>query len=92
MTPDATTTELPSTLPQLLAHLVATRLASIRCPTIVAVGAADTLVPPANAAAIASRIPGAELEILADTGHALFAEDRDLVRRLVARIEAKLPS
>lgn len=68
-------------------HLVAGRLRHIQCPAVVAVGSHDTLVPPENARVLARRIPRAELEIVDDTGHAIFADDRDLVGRLVARLE-----
>ena len=48
------------------------------------------LIPKRNAEALARGLPWAELELLPDTGHALFAEDRDLVRRLVARVEVSI--
>ncbi len=68
-------------------HRAAARHDRIRCPTVVVTGDSDSLVPRANSELIARRIPGAELEIVPDTGHAVFAEDRDLVRRMVARVE-----
>ncbi len=68
-------------------HMSFPRLAGIRCPTVVVTGDSDALVPRRNAEILAQRIPGAELEVVADTGHAVFAEDRDLVRRMVARVE-----
>lgn len=73
-------------------HFVASRLDRIDCPTLVVAGADDRLVPRENAEALARRLPRAELEILGDTGHAVFAEDRDLVRRLVLRLEESLAS
>ncbi len=45
-------------------------LAAIRAPTLVVSGARDQVVPPANSAALAGRIPGAELALLA-AGHDL---------------------
>lgn len=73
-------------------HYVAPKLSSIRCPTIVVAGDSDTLIPKRNAESLARRIPGAELEVLHDTGHALFAEDRDLILRLVRRLEKRVAS
>jgi pimeloyl-ACP methyl ester carboxylesterase len=73
-------------------HFVAPRLGRIDCPALVVAGAEDALVPRRSAEVLARRIPRAELELLPDTGHALFAEDRDLVRRLVARLERSLAS
>lgn len=71
-------------------HISGHRLAQVACPTIVVAGAEDTLIPVANARAIASRIPGAELEVIHDAGHAVFADDRDLVRRMVERVEDRV--
>jgi 3-oxoadipate enol-lactonase len=67
-------------------HYVARRLGDIRCPVVVVAGAEDSLVPLGNAKVLARRIPGAVLEVVADAGHALFAEDRDLVGRMVTRL------
>ena len=39
---------------------------------------------------LAREIPNAELEVVADTGHAVFADDRDLVRRMVVRLEKSI--
>jgi len=71
-------------------HLSGHRLARVTCPTIVVAGAEDTVIPLRNAQAIAKRIPGAELEIIDDAGHAVFADDRDLVRRMVERVELRI--
>jgi len=71
-------------------HLVTPRLREIRCPAVVVAGADDVLVPLRNAEVLAREIPRAELEVLADTGHAVFAEDRDLVRRMVVRLEKSI--
>lgn len=71
-------------------HFVAPRLSRIDCPVLVCAGADDALIPKRNAEALVRRLPWAELELLPDTGHALFAEDRDLVRRLVERVEASI--
>ena len=71
-------------------HFVAPRLSRIECPVIVVTGADDALVPKQNSEALARRLPRAELEVLPNTGHAVFAEDRDLVHRMVVRIEQAL--
>lgn len=71
-------------------HLVARRLSAIRCPTVVVTGEHDVLVPLSNAKILAEGIPGAELEVVPDAGHAVFADDRDLVRRMVNRLEQRI--
>ena len=71
-------------------HFVVPRLSRIECPVLVCAGADDALIPKRNAEALVRRLPWAELELLPDTGHALFAEDRDLVRRLVERLEGSI--
>lgn len=71
-------------------HFVAPRLSRIACPALVVAGTEDMLIPRRNAEVLARGIPRAELELLPDTGHAIFADDRDLVRRLVVRLEQRL--
>jgi pimeloyl-ACP methyl ester carboxylesterase len=71
-------------------HLVAPRLGRIRCPAVVVAGSHDSLIPLRNARVLARRIPRAELEIIEDAGHAVFIEDRDLVRRMVVRLERSI--
>jgi pimeloyl-ACP methyl ester carboxylesterase len=71
-------------------HFTAMGLARIECPVIVAAGTEDILVPTKNAQTLAKRIRNAELELVAGAGHALIAEDRDLVKRLVARLEQRI--
>ena len=39
------------------------------CPTLVVTGSDDVVVPPANAASIAEKVPGAELLTWPDAGH-----------------------
>ncbi len=50
-------------------------LAAIRAPTLVLHGRSDRLVPPAVAESLAAAIPGAELRLVAGTGH-LLPQDR----------------
>ena len=71
-------------------HLVTRRLRDIRCPAIVVAGAHDALIPLRNAEVLARKIPNAELEVMADSGHAVFADDRELVRRMVVRLEKSI--
>lgn len=55
-------------------HDVWDRLARITCPTLVTAGLHDGIAPPANGAAIAARIPGAELRTY-EGGHLFFLQD-----------------
>ncbi|HEX3566685.1 MAG TPA: alpha/beta hydrolase [Acidimicrobiales bacterium] len=55
-------------------HDVFDRLPRITCPTLVASGRFDGIAPPANGAAIASRISNAELRIY-EGGHIFFVQD-----------------
>ena len=50
------------------------RLGMITTPTLVITGADDIIVPPANSLLLATRIYGAYLEILTNTGHGFFWE------------------
>jgi len=71
-------------------HLVTRRLSKVTCPAIVVAGAHDQLIPAKNAEVLARSLRRAELEVIADAGHAVYAEDRDLVRRMVQRLEASV--
>ena len=44
-------------------------LEEIQCPTLVVVGAEDTLTPPTDSEALAKAIPGARLEVIPAAGH-----------------------
>lgn len=59
-----------------LGHDARDRLADIRCPALVVAGDGDRVIPPSYSEAVASRIPGARLEVLTGpgAGHALFLE------------------
>jgi pimeloyl-ACP methyl ester carboxylesterase len=62
---------------QLLArsrHDVLDRLENISCPTLVASGRYDAISPPQNGAAIAERVPNAELRVY-EGGHIFFTQD-----------------
>lgn len=63
---------------------VETLLPRIDCPTLVAVGAEDEWSPPHQHRAIAARIPGAQLKIIAGAGHMLPAEAPDALNKAIA--------
>ena len=69
-------------------HDVWDRLGVINCPTLVACGRFDPIAPLSNSAAIASRIPGAELRTY-DGGHAFFVQDRMALPELRAFLAAE---
>jgi 3-oxoadipate enol-lactonase len=50
------------------------RLVKITCPTFIAAGKYDAIAPPANAEAIAERVPHAELHLY-EGGHIFFLQD-----------------
>ncbi len=53
------------------------QLPAIACPTLVMHGSEDAVMPLANAQRLASRIPGAILEVLDGAGHLFFHEQPD---------------
>ncbi len=55
------------------------RLHEIHCPTLVLVGDRDPSTPPAFSAALAGRIPGAEMRVLPDASHMVFLEQPALL-------------
>jgi pimeloyl-ACP methyl ester carboxylesterase len=59
------------------------RLPSIAAPTLVLHGTEDGVVDPANAAVLASRIPGAELVMLEGAGHRYQSERAERADRIV---------
>jgi 3-oxoadipate enol-lactonase len=72
----------PATYPGLAKQLEARRhhdtwerLPALTMPTLVAAGRHDGIAPLANAEALASRIPGAELRVF-EGGHVFFLDDR----------------
>jgi pimeloyl-ACP methyl ester carboxylesterase len=56
------------------AHDTLDRLGRIQCPTLITVGADDLVTGPRFAQVLRDRIPGAELVIFANAGHAHFLE------------------
>lgn len=58
-------------------------LARNRVPVLLATGGADLFMPPAVLRAFGPRIAAAEIEIVPDVGHAIFAEAPEAFNRLV---------
>jgi pimeloyl-ACP methyl ester carboxylesterase len=58
-------------------------LPRIQAPTLVATGAHDELVKPRNSEILASRIPNARREMLADLGHRAIWEAPEEIAHLV---------
>jgi 3-oxoadipate enol-lactonase len=55
-------------------HDTVARLGNVQAPTLVLHGAQDAMAPLANARLLAARIPGAELRVVPDAGHAFLLE------------------
>ena len=73
-------------------HDTLDRLATIRQPVLVTVGADDILVPPAFSREIHARLPHAELVVLPDAGHLHFIEQAETFNRVVLEFLAKHPA
>lgn len=71
---------------------VASELAAITAPTLVAVGEHDVATPPDRSRAMARGIAGARLEVIANSGHSSAVEQPDavtsLVRDFLAEVDA----
>jgi 3-oxoadipate enol-lactonase len=57
-----------------LAHDAAARLHAISAPTLVLTGDDDRIIPAHSSRLLAERIPGAQLRVIAGTGHLFFLE------------------
>lgn len=66
-------------------------LPAIACPTLVIAGALDVGAPVAMSQAIAERIPGARLEVLAEASHLSVAEQPQQFAALLERFLSALP-
>ena len=64
-------------------HDVRDDLGHVDLPTMVVVGDADLLTPPAHARAVAECVPGAQLRVLPGVGHQVMQEDPDALARLI---------
>jgi pimeloyl-ACP methyl ester carboxylesterase len=82
----ATAQPLPAWQAQAAAGMTfdaADRIGAIEAPTLVLHGTDDFVVDPANAELLASRIPGALLELFPGTGHLFFWEEPERFVRAV---------
>ena len=70
-------------------HDVRSDLAHVDVPTVVLVGEADLLTPPAHARLVRDCVPGAELVLLPGIGHQVMQEAPDDVDRIVRGLLAR---
>jgi pimeloyl-ACP methyl ester carboxylesterase len=71
---------------------ISEEIASIKAPTLVAVGADDVPTPVKKARRIAELVPGARLEIIKNAGHSSTIEQPEavtaLLRSFLAEVDA----
>jgi 3-oxoadipate enol-lactonase len=67
------------------------RLARIGCPTLICAGRYDGIAPPENSERMASRIPGAELELF-EGGHQFLWQDRRALERIIPFLQGNSSS
>lgn len=72
-------------------HDTLERLAGIRAPTLMTVGAEDILVPPSFSREMQSRIPGAEMIVIRGAGHAHFLEQPEAFNEACLAFLARHP-
>ena len=65
------------------AHDVRADLHHVEVPSLVVVGDADLLTPPAHARGVVEAVPGAQLRVLSGVGHQVMQEDPEALGRLV---------
>jgi 3-oxoadipate enol-lactonase len=63
------------------------RLGQISCPTLICAGRYDGIAPPENSERLASRIPGAALELF-EGGHQFLWQDRRAFDRIIGFLRA----
>jgi len=68
------------------------RLAAIKTPTLILTADRDLLVPPENGRTLASRIPGAEIKDLNNSGHLIHLESAQAFQQSVLRFLQDLGS
>ena len=66
-------------------------LETLRCPTLVIVGADDVMTPPGGSVIIHRRIAGSRLHIVPEAGHGMLVEQPDTFNRLVLDFLRALP-
>lgn len=71
------------------AHSTGFRLGRIRCPTVVIAGEDDRILPAENSRILARRIPGAELVMLPQAGHAFPLERPGQLLEAIRRVHAR---
>jgi len=74
-----------------LSHDARDRLGSLRMPVAVIHGALDQLSPVANAEELARLIPGAELTVIPDVGHAANLEAQRVVNTALRKLWTRVP-
>ena len=74
-----------------IAHDTADRLPSLRVPTLVVHGALDQLAPPSGAEEMARLIPGADLLVLPEVGHAVNLEGQRAVNSALRALWSRSP-
>lgn len=67
----------------IVSHNTCDRLHQIKVPTLVIAGDSDRLIPPENSKIIASKIPGSQLVVLKNAGHA-FTQSPEAARTILA--------
>jgi proline iminopeptidase len=70
-------------LPTLVEYDVRSRLASLRMPALVIVGARDWITPPEEARELAAALPNARLVVFESSGHYPFLEEEERFARVV---------
>jgi pimeloyl-ACP methyl ester carboxylesterase len=70
---------------------VTRRLSEIACPALVIAGDRDSTVPLRAKQLLASHIPGARFEVIADSGHATPVDQPEVFNRLVLRFVEPVP-
>jgi pimeloyl-ACP methyl ester carboxylesterase len=73
-------------LAAVLGHSAGFRLRRLACPTVVVTGDDDTLIPAHNSRMLARLVPGAHLEVVAGSGHAIPTSDPECIRRALERL------
>jgi len=63
--------------------VTAEKLNALRMPTLLMTGDADLYTPPALLRLVAEQIPGSEVVIVPDTGHAIYWEQPDVFNRTI---------
>ncbi len=79
-----------SQIAAITAHSTGPRLGDLACPVHVMTGAEDALVRPENSHILARLIPGATLEVLPGTGHAIMAIDPDAPLRGLQAVRTRV--